>query len=968
MIAKGNTHSSGLRLARYMIRAKDGERIERGEVRGFASEEIIDAFRSVDAMVEGTRGEKPLFHVQVRNRDGEHLTPEQWEQAADRIEAKLGLAGQPRAIVFHVDEETEDRHMHVAWSRINDETMTLRELPYFKIRLKEVCRELEQEFGLERVANEREGKTKSASRDEQEQARRLGIDVDLVRETIRDCWDRSDNGRNFQVALEYEGLRLAKGDRRDFIVIDGEGGMHALGKRILGVSAAEIRERCKDIDRDSLPTVEQARSEQRTGMRDEHAANRAWENALAAAAVGKEQANPQFEEPTARFTADQYEQLASRVLEDVTRNRATFTRYDIQRALEPEIENKTNREGMARDILDRPDVIRLDAGKGRAARYTTPSVLESEGHALQSADALAEHDWHEVPNRFSEVARRGLSQEKEQALMHILGPEGLAIIDGQAGTGKSSILAAGKEIYEKDGGRVVGLAHTNLVVQDLKAKGFDARTIDSELFCLEHGGTQWTARTVVMVDEAAMVDTRRLGMILAHAQESGAKVVLAGDDRQLSSIERGGLFEVLKRQFGAAELTEVQRQRNTDQRGASQMMAQGNFAGALAIYESKKAIHWSEKQSEATEALVQKYMHDSVTDPLKTRFIFAYKNTEVDQINAAVREARKQRYDISESIPFETKHGPAEFAAGDRLQFTGNDKLRGIYNGQAGTVKEIDGSRMTVQLDGRKQAKVTFDADTFRDFRHGYAGTIYRGQGRTIDETYLFHSKYWRNASSYVALTRHSEKTELFVAREIAKDLPELARQMSRPDERHAASYYARQQDRPTKPLSPAELAAWYANQDNYSRQIRTQPMDASRGNKADIIRYNAPVGTEAQVDQILSDLGRSDQAARRAFANAATSAISNVGRTPLAVAGKFAQIANIFGGITSLIAGDQPRSPEDVQARRDAAFRRAEGKQATAARKRGYGREIETQAREGTEREQQEQESQRKRRNDRQR
>lgn len=968
MIAKGNTHSSGLRLARYMIRAKDGERVERGEVRGFASDEIVDAFRSVDAMAEGTRGEKPLFHVQVRNRDGEHLTPEQWEQAADRIEAKLGLAGQPRAIVFHVNEETEDRHMHIAWSRIDDETMTLRELPYFKIRLKEVCRELEQEFGLERVANEREGKTKSATRDEQEQGRRLGIDVDLVRETIRDCWDRSDNGRSFQVALEYEGLRLAKGDRRDFIVIDGEGGMHALGKRILGVSAAEIRERCKDIDRDSLPTVEQARSEQRTGMRDEHAANRAWEDALADAAVVKELANPQFEEPTARFSADQYEQLASRALEDVTRNRATFNRYDILRALGPEIENKTDREGMARDILDRPDVIRLDAGKGRAVRYTTPSVLESEGHALRSADALAEHDWHDVPNRFSEVARRGLSLEKEQALMRLLGPQGLAIIDGQAGTGKSSILAAGKEIYEKDGYRVVGLAHTNLVVQDLKSKGFDARTIDSELYALDHGRTQWTARTVVMVDEAAMVDTRRLGMIFAYAQESGAKVVLAGDDRQLSSIERGGLFEVLKRQHGAAELTEVHRQCTGDQRQASQMMAQGDFAGALAIYESRGAVHWSEKPSDAATALVQKYMQDSGDDPTKTRFIFAYKNDEVNQINAVVREARKQRYEIGESISFETKHGNAEFAAGDRLQFTGTDKLRGIYNGQAGTVQEIDGSRLTVQLDGREKATVMFDASTFQDFRHGYAGTIYRGQGRTIDETYLYHSEYWRNSSSYVALTRHSEKTELFVAREVAADLPELARQMSRPDERRAASYYAQQLDRTAKPLCPGELAAWYADQDNYARKIRAQRVDANRGNKVDAIRYNAPVRNEAQMDYVLSDFGRSDQSVRRAFANAATSAVPNVGRAAGAVAGKFAQIANIFGGITSLIAGDQPRSSEDVRARRDAAFRRAAEKQATAARRRGYGREMETQARERAEREAEEMESQRKRRNDRQR
>ena len=578
---------------------------------------------------------------------------------------------------------------------------------------------------------------------------------------------------------------------------------------------------------------------------------------------------------------------------------------------------------------------------------------------MRGADALADHDWHAVPARLVAENLQGLSGEKAEALRHILGPQGLAILDGQAGTGKSTVLAAGKEIYEADGCRVIGLAHTNLVVQDLKGKGFDARTIDSELYSLANGRTQWTARTVVMVDEAAMVDTRRLGMIFAHAHESGAKVVLAGDDRQLSSIERGGLFEVLKARHGFAELIEVRRQNATDERAASQAMARGDFAGALATYSSKGAIHWTEKQSEAATALVQKYMQDSADNPLKTRFIFTHRNAEVDQINAVVREARKARFELGESASFETKHGRAEFAPGDRLQFTATDKQRGIYNGQAGTVKEIDRSRFIVELNGRKKAAVAFDAAAFKDFRHGYAGTIYRGQGRTLDQTYLYHSEHWRNATSYVALTRHSEKTELFVARETASDLPELARQMSRLDERRAASYYAQhdrtakplrdqpmdtirlyrgignnvwpsehgealffstdparaaafgelhyvdvttdemakferphskrileqepiakndlrtadaaiigrlkklsdadrtQQDRTTKPLGPAELAAWYANLDNYSRQIRTQPMDANRGN----IRYNAPMRNEAPMDQVLSDLGRSDQA-----------------------------------------------------------------------------------------------------------
>jgi Ti-type conjugative transfer relaxase TraA len=908
-----------------------------------------------------------MLHVSVRNADGENLTDEQWLHVADRMEAKLGLSEQKRGIVLHINEETGDAHMHIGWSLVDEETSTLKRVPFYIVRLREICRDMEREFGLRVLDNDRNRSQWIPTEDEYQQAKRLGVNLNEVRDSIRDCWERSDNGRSFQVALEYEGLHLGQGDRRDFVVVDQAGGVHALGRRILGVSAADVRARLQDIDRESLPTVEEIRHEQRTGMRDQHAANLAWEDALADAAILKEKLNPQFD-AAPRFSMDQYEQLAPVVLDDLTKNRATFTRYDIQRALEPHIENKLDREGLAGSILEHPDVIRLDAGKGRAARYTTASVLESEGHALRVADALADHDWHGVPTRLAAEKLHGLSGEKADALRHILGPEGLAILDGQAGTGKSTVLAAGKEIYEADGCRVIGLAHTNLVVQDLKGRGFDARTIDSELYSLANGRTQWTARTVVMVDEAAMVDTRRLGMIFAHAQESGAKVVLAGDDRQLSSIERGGLFEVLKARYGAAELIDVRRQNATDERAASQAMARGDFAGALATYSNKGAIHWTERQSEAATVLVQKYMQDSADNPLKTRFIFTHRNTEVDQINAVVREARKARYELGESATFETKHGRTEFAPGDRLQFTGTDKQRGIYNGQAGTVKEIEGSRFIVELDGRKKAAIAFDAAAFKDFRHGYAGTIYRGQGRTIDQTYLYHSEHWRNATSYVALTRHSDKTELFVARETAADLPELARQMSRLDQRRAASYYAPQNDREARPMTSAELTTWYANQDNCARQIRAQRVDANHADKSDEIRYNVPTRNAAQKERVLSDLGRSDQAVRRAFANAATSAVSNAGRTAGAIAGKFANIANVFGGITSLIAGDQPRSPEDVRARRDAALLRAAERQTTAARKRGYGREMETQARERAEREEQEQESQRKRRNDRQR
>lgn len=822
MIAKAYTHNSGRRLARYLMRAEEGERVELLELRGFASDDIHEAFQSIDVMVLATKGEKPMFHVAVRNPAGEHLTNEQWLQVADRIEAKLGFTGQPRGMAFHIDEATGDRHLHIGWSRIDEETMTLKCPAFYKLRLKEVCRELESEFGLRILDNDRKNPGMAPNRAEFEQAKRLGIDLEAVRAKIVESWQQSDNGHSFRAALEDNSLLLVRGDRRAFVVLDEKNGIHALGQRLLGVKAADVKAHCADLDYESLPTVEQGREQLRTGMRDQHAANLAWEDALAAAAIAEEKKTGRFAEP---FSREQLDVLAPAVLEEVTRHQPTFTRRDIERALADDVENKHAQRAMADEILRRADIVKLEAKDDKRARYTTQTVLEGERHVLAAADALSMNASFAVRESVIDQKAMGLSDEKARALAHICGHNGIAILHGQAGTGKSTVLAVGRECYEASGYRVVGLAHQNQVVEDLRAKGFGyACTIDRELWLLQNGRTFWTPRTVLMVDEAAMVDTRRLGMVLAHAQAAGAKVVLAGDGQQLSSIERGGLFEVLKERCGSILMKEVIRQNVADEREASKLMAEGKFAPALQIYEAKKAIHWHAKQSEAAEALVKKYMQDRAAEPDKTRFIFAYTNKEVDQINAVVREDRKSRGELTGGRSFETKHGRAEFAVGDRLQFTATDHLRGIINGYAGIVREIRGNRISVQLDGRNKGMLEFDAAGFQGFRHGYAGTIYKAQGRTVDQTYLFHSEYWRRSSSYVALTRHSEKAELFVARETASKLSELARQMSRLDDRRAASFFAAAPAKGfAKPMAPDRLAHWYRNLDNVSRAARAQ-------------------------------------------------------------------------------------------------------------------------------------------------
>jgi hypothetical protein len=306
VISKGTTHNNGARLAAYMTTGKEGERAELWELRGFEATNIKDAFRDVQIMAGATKCEQPFFHVQVRNRDGETLTRQQWESAADRIERMLGLTGQPRAIAFHIFNDSGYEHMHVAWSRIDEDSLTAKPLPFFKDRLKNLSRELELNFALEPVTNWREGNIKYApTRAEFEQARRLGMDVHQLRNTIRECWDRSDNGKSFQAALELEGFTLAQGDKRNFLAIDQGGGIHALGKRILDVTAAQLRVRLSDLSYEKLPTVEQARGPlQKPGQEhqrlqpepawDRDGGDRAWQDAVINAAIAKEDKERRF--------------------------------------------------------------------------------------------------------------------------------------------------------------------------------------------------------------------------------------------------------------------------------------------------------------------------------------------------------------------------------------------------------------------------------------------------------------------------------------------------------------------------------------------------------------------------------------------------------------------------------------------------------------------------------------------------
>jgi len=501
------------------------------------------------------------------------------------------------------------------------------------------------------------------------------------------------------------------------------------------------------------------------------------------------------------------------VLAALTRNNATFTERELDRYLAkhlgagpdgtPDAVQVQDVSAAKVAVMGHKDVLTLhDRKTGEAAgRFTTGTVREQERAALADGVAVAGAGHHRgVAARHQEaaLASRTLRDDQLAAFEHAVAGGGLKLVEGRAGTGKSYTLAAVREAHERAGHRVVGLAPTNAVAQDLKADGFtEAGTVHSALFGLKNGRTSWDRRTVVVVDEAAMLDSRVTGELLTEARRAGAKVILAGDDRQLASIERGGLFTELRQRHGAAEITEVTRQRVDWQRQAARDLAEGRFDTAVDSYDRHGAITWTVDQDEARAALVARWKVDTLADPKASRFVFAYTNADVSQVNAELRQVRRDRGELgSPDVRFETKHGAADFAIGDRVQFTDTDKKRHLYNGNAGVITGIDArtGQLTAQLDaaaGVPGREVTWAAAEFEGFRHGYAGTIYKGQGKTLDHTYLLHTHHWRAAASYVALTRQRESAQVFVAEDTARDARQLARQMGRGEVRAASVAWA---------------------------------------------------------------------------------------------------------------------------------------------------------------------------------
>jgi hypothetical protein len=265
MILKGSQRAGGRDLATHLSNEYDNERIEVASVRGTVADDLHGAFAEYEAVAAGTRARKPLYSLSIN--PSHPLSRAQYMAAIDHIEDRLGLTGQPRAIVFHVKDARE--HAHVVWSRIDIDTMKAIPISHDRMKLRTCARELAHAYGLslppglaEDRGDARFEKTRQITFAEKAMAEASGITPEARRSAITALFHASDSTESFRDGLERAGYVLAQGQRRAYVVVDRAGHVHALARQIDCVRTRDVKARLEALPPESLPTVEQAQAQQ----------------------------------------------------------------------------------------------------------------------------------------------------------------------------------------------------------------------------------------------------------------------------------------------------------------------------------------------------------------------------------------------------------------------------------------------------------------------------------------------------------------------------------------------------------------------------------------------------------------------------------------------------------------------------------------------------------------------------------
>ncbi len=421
-------------------------------------------------------------------------------------------------------------------------------------------------------------------------------------------------------------------------------------------------------------------------------------------------------------------------------------------------------------------VLTLEGG-----RMTTLAVRAQEQAIERRAQQLAapggrdvgEHARTRAINDVAERLAAPPTPEQTAALRAITGDERLAVLVGPAGTGKGVVIDMAARAEKHAGHHAIGVAVSGSTAERLgettPALAGRTSTIDALIARADAGTAKIGPNTTVFLDEAGMADHRRLDALTRLVEESGAKLVAVGDGKQLPSIGPGGMFDRLTTNARTAELADIHRTGDPEERQAWAALRRGEPEKAMAHYQARGELFFNDTREEAGEAAVQRWAELTKTRDIRSVALIAdSSNVEIDRLNARAQHLRIDRGELW-GAEVQLPHQHYGLYEGDLITFTAQHRIPGqarVENGTRGQVTRTHKDGLTVLLDG-SQREVTLAGQDLENVRLAYAQHVYRQQGATVDRSVVLTGGWQTNKeSAYVQATRAREATEWFLARD----------------------------------------------------------------------------------------------------------------------------------------------------------------------------------------------------------
>lgn len=472
-------------------------------------------------------------------------------------------------------------------------------------------------------------------------------------------------------------------------------------------------------------------------------------------------------------------------LRRLTEHESHFTKRDFVRRLAEESQGRgvlgarDIQEIVRQELANSKEVVHLGRYKDEE-RYSTREMVGIEKRMMETVRGGKEKAFTVSERTTSAVLeRRSLNAEQREAVIHLTRTSGaIQLVGGMAGTGKSYVMDAVREAYEKEGYRVLGAAPSGKAAAELKEQsGIESKTIHRLLGEIKRGNQKLDKNTVLIVDEAGMVGTRKMAELLEVVSQKKAKLILIGDEKQLQSVAAGGAFKAFSQEVGRKELKEIRRQKEEWAREAVYKFAVGDAGDALGEYAKRGLVSVESTRKKAITKLLEDWKQSGVEHP-SDNLMLAGTNLDVHELNSKAQAIRFKEGKLKgDGIPL----GNDRLYEGDRVLFTKNDRTSKVQNGQVGTIISANASRgsFTAKLDSGRE--VWIDTKRYANVALGYALTTHKAQGATVRNSFVLLGGGMQDRElSYVQASRAKETTRFYVDEVSAgAKLKDIVRQMT---------------------------------------------------------------------------------------------------------------------------------------------------------------------------------------------